>query len=131
MYGSGHDTGYTVKGAVMSEEKKTIRQEKTETTENETLAEGIGEKARNREEAQAAGEKKESYVYCGPSVRGVARQYTVYSGETPELLEAFVKEHPTAKALIVPVSRFAETRRKLETAGTAEALLYKQIRSEM
>ncbi len=72
-----------------------------------------------------------SRVYCGPSVRGVAKQYTVFSGEIPELLAGFVEKHPAAGALIVPTERFAEVRRKLETAGTAEAILYKQIKSEL
>ena len=46
-------------------------------------------------------------VYCGPSVRGVARQYTVYaSGNTPAALDEFVKQHPAAKNLLVPVERF-------------------------
>ena len=35
------------------------------------------------------------------------------------------------KALLVPVEQFAETRRKMETAGTAEAILYHKIKSEL
>ncbi len=70
-------------------------------------------------------------VYCGPSIRNVARQYTVYTGALPEALESFVEEHPAAKALIVPTSRFAEVRKRLGTAGTAEALLYQKIKSEL
>ena len=37
-------------------------------------------------ETEAKTEHKTPCVYCGPSVRGVARQYTVYaSGNTPSL----------------------------------------------
>ena len=68
-------------------------------------------------------------VYCGPTVRGVAKQYTVYSGELPEELTAFIQKHPEAGALVVPVERFAETRRKLEQAGTAQAILCRKIKS--
>ena len=68
-----------------------------------------------------------SQVYCGPTVRGVAKQYTVYAGELPEELTAFIQKHP--EALVVPVERFAETRRKLEQAGTAQAILYRKIKS--
>ena len=74
---------------------------------------------------------KKPCVYCGPSVRGVVRQYTVFTGEVPELLKNFIKEHPAANALIVPTERVAEMRAKLETVGTAEAILYKQIKSEL
>lgn len=71
-------------------------------------------------------------VYCGPSVRGVARQYTVYaSGNTPAALDEFVKQHPAAKNLLVPVERFAQTRKALETAGTAESILYNKIKNEL
>ena len=77
------------------------------------------------EGTEAKTERKTPCVYCGPSVRGVARQYTVYaSGNTPAALDEFVKQHPAAKNLLVPVERFAETRKALETAGTAESILY-------
>ena len=68
-------------------------------------------------ETEAKTERKTPCVYCGPSVRGVARQYTVYaSGNTPAALDEFVKQHPAAKNLLVPVERFAQTRKALETA---------------
>lgn len=77
-------------------------------------------------------EAKTPCVYCGPSVRGVARQYTVYaSGNTPAALDEFVKQHPAAKNLLVPVERFAQTRKALETAGTAESILYNKIKNEL
>ena len=68
-------------------------------------------------------------VYCGPTVRGVAKQYTVFRGGIPEALEAFIAIHPEAGA--VDVKHFAETRKRLETAGTAEAILYGKIKSEL
>lgn len=72
-------------------------------------------------ETEAKIEHKTPCVYCGPSVRGVARQYTVYaSGNTP-----------AAKNLLVPVERFAQTRKALETAGTAESILYNKIKNEL
>lgn len=69
-------------------------------------------------------------VYCGPSVRGVARQYTTYINGIPEALQEFMEAHPAAKALLVPPERFAQTRKRLETPGTAEAILYQKIKQE-
>lgn len=69
-------------------------------------------------------------VYCGPSVRGVARQYTTYINGIPEALQEFMEAHPAAKALLVPPKRFAQTRKRLETPGTAEAILYQKIKQE-
>lgn len=84
-------------------------------------------------ETAAAGRKARGgpCVYCGPSVRGVARQYTVYAGAIPETLEAFIKAHPAAKGLLVSVDRFAQVRSNLGRSGTAEAILYQKIKSEL
>ena len=72
-----------------------------------------------------------SQGFCGPTVRGVAKQFTVFRGGIPEALEAFIAIHPEAGALVVDAERFAETRKRLETAGTAEAILYGKIKSEL
>lgn len=87
--------------------------------------------SRAEEESGAAGTENKSRVYCGPSVRNVARQYTVYAGEIPDALREFIRTHPAAGGLLVPVEKFAETRRKLETKGTAEAVLYNKVKSEL
>jgi len=96
------------------------------TTESEILTEAENQivKAVPEEEAGAC-------VYCGPSGRNVVRQYTVYTGAIPESVKAFLEAYPTAKALLVPLDRFAETRKKLETKGSAEAVLYNKVKSEL
>lgn len=53
-------------------------------------------------------------VYCGPSVRGVARQYTCFTGELPEQMKKFVEQHPMAEGLIVPYDKVAQTRANME-----------------
>lgn len=70
-------------------------------------------------------------VYCGPSVRGVARQFTVYNGGIPDVLKEFVKEHRAARGLIVSVERFAQVRTRLETPGTGEFILFRKVRAEL
>ena len=67
-------------------------------------------------------------VYCGPTVRGVARQYTTFQGGIPDALRDFIKEHPEARQLIVSTAQFPAMRRRLDTTGTAEAKLYKQVK---
>ena len=97
--------------------------------EDETRA---GETASTEQAAEPeAGKKTGTRVYCGPSVRNVARQYTVYAGEIPDALREFIQTHPAAGGLLVPVEKFAETRRKLEVKGTAEAILYNKVKSEL
>lgn len=75
--------------------------------------------------------EEKTLVYCGPSVRNVVRQYTVYTGTIPQVLAQFLDTHPAAQALLVSIERFAEVRTKLETKGTAEAVLYNKVKSEL
>ena len=83
-------------------------------------------------EAAAAAEVKTGpVVYCGPSVRGVSRQYTVYAGTIPAALADFIQAHPAAKGLLVSVGRFAQVRSNLGRSGTAEAILFQKIKSEL
>lgn len=100
----------------MSKEKKEVPQEAKKPVE--------------KIEAEAKA-KNIQRVYCGPSVKNVATQYRVFDGEVPPELDAFIKAHPIAGGLLVPVDRFAEVRQRLETAGTAEAILFEKIKKEI
>lgn len=70
-------------------------------------------------------------VYCGPSVRGVVRQYTVFTGEISDLLKTFLEQHPIAEGLLVTADQFAETRKALGVKGSAQAILYNEIKKEI
>lgn len=109
--------------AEAAEEIKTdaATKEAAEKTENSAI----------REQTQEGYRFPDPCVYCGPSVRGVARQYTVYHGGIPNALQTFVDEHPRARALIVSLDRFANMRQRLETHGTAESVIFRKIRSEI
>lgn len=97
----------------------------------ETVTKGTedAEKERKREEQLKAFLDKlpDPVVYCGPSVRNVTRQYTVYTGGIPDALKQFIMEHPAAKGLLVSVDRFAQTRIELETKGTAKSILFRKV----
>ena len=70
--------------------------------------------------------KRETVVYCGPDIPHVARSFTTYA-EIPEALSEEIAKCPTISALIVPISKMAETRRALKKTGTREAILYGHI----
>ena len=74
---------------------------------------------------------KNPCVYCGPTVRGVARQYTTFQGGIPDALRDFIREHPEARGLIVSTAQFPAMRRRLDTTGTAEAKLYKRVKEQI
>ena len=66
------------------------------------------EKQRRQEEQDKAFFAKlpDPCVYCGPSVRNVARQFKVYNCRIPDALKEFIYEHRAARGLFVGVDRF-------------------------
>lgn len=42
-------------------------------------------------------------IYCGPTIAGVAKQYTVYKGELPPALKEAISALPAMKELIFPL----------------------------
>ena len=46
-------------------------------------------------------------------------------------LADFIQAHPAAKGLLVSVGRFAQVRSNLGRSGTAEAILFQKIKSEL
>lgn len=65
-------------------------------------------------------------AYCGPTIKGIAPQYTVFVDGLPEKLKEKVEQVPFLKALIVPLDKLAEMRVKIEQDGTRENILYKK-----
>ena len=54
-------------------------------------------KRTTRKAAEAAG----TVVYCGPSIKGVAKQFTAYNNGIPEGLKAATEKNKVLAALIV------------------------------
>ena len=112
----------------------TETQEQTEgtdtATETQEQAEGTTPAPETPEQDLFAGIQNPC-VYCGPTVRGVARQYTTYQGGIPDTLRDFIKEHPDARQLIVSTAQFPAYRRRLDTPGTEEAKLYKRVKEQL
>ena len=69
-------------------------------------------------------------VWCGPSVKGVAAQYTVFT-EMPKQLEALVEQIPAARGLVVALDKFPQVRRKLEESGTKENAWYNEVKHSL
>lgn len=75
---------------------------------------------------QAAAQVQAPVAYCGPTIKGIAPQYTVFVDGLPEKLKEKVEQVPFLKALIVPLDKLAEMRVKIEQDGTRENILYKK-----
>lgn len=78
---------------------------------------------RTKKAAEAAG----TVVYCGPSIKGVARQYTAYNNGIPEGLKQAAEKNKILAALIVPLEDLPEAMRQLRQRSGRIHTLYKAV----
>ena len=83
------------------------------------------------QEAQTSAEAVGTVAYCGPTVKGIAPQYTVFVDGLPEKLKEKVERVPLLNALIVPLDKLAEMRVKIDREGTRENILYNKAADVM
>lgn len=72
--------------------------------------------------AQAAG----PVVYCGPTIHGVAVQFTTYTNGVPTALEEATKENPVLGGMVVPLEQLPEVRRQFHTGAGRYYTLYRK-----
>lgn len=75
--------------------------------------------------AQAAG----PVVYCGPTIPGVAVQFTTYINGMPAALAEAVKEKPVLGGLVVPLDQLPEVRRQFRAGTGRYCTLYKAVQA--
>lgn len=63
-------------------------------------------KAKQAEQAAAV-------VYCGPTIPGVANQYTTYTNGIPRPLAEAIKEYPPMQGLVVTLDQLPDAMKKL------------------
>ena len=77
----------------------------------------------------------DAVVYCGPTVRGVAKQFAVYQNGVPMHLRTLGERIPEVRALTVTLDKFAATRQALQNGDSTQSLLYaricRKLRTEM
>ena len=78
---------------------------------------------RTSKAAGAAG----TVVYCGPSIKGVARQFTAYNNGIPEGLKAATEKNKVLAAMIVPLEELPEAMRQLRQKSGRIYTLYKAV----
>lgn len=66
-------------------------------------------------------------VYCGPTIKGVAKQYSVYQDGVPEALAQEITKSPIIGSLLVPLGDFAKTRTALGDPTSAESIFFNKI----
>ena len=65
-------------------------------------------------------------AYCGPTIPGVAVQYTVYTNGTPTALAEAIKKKPILGGLVVPLDQLPEVRRQFHAGAGRYYTLYRK-----
>ena len=81
---------------------------------------------RTSKAAGAAG----TVVYCGPTIKGVARQFTAYNNGIPEGLKAATEKNKVLAAMIVPLEELPEAMRQLRQKSGRIYTLYKAVQGK-
>lgn len=125
-------------GVPKEQETTNEKTSEEDTAAIEEAASGVKPETGESGETEEAGQEPDMFanlpnpcVYCGPSVKGVARQYTTYQGGIPDALREFIRKHPVGLGLIVSTGKFTDMRRRLEKYGTKEAELYRAVKAEL
>ena len=66
-------------------------------------------------------------IYIGPSIRGVVRYGSAFSGGLPDKLEKLADQKPILKKLIVPVSEMGKAVKSSREEGSVIAIAYDRI----
>lgn len=109
--------------AVLSHEAKAVPENTPEAAEETTAPpeETVGQQEPEKQEPP------EDVVYLGPNINDININYgRVFAGGViPEFLEERIKEVPSIKGLIVPVSRYAEVAQAVTLPDGRFSMLYK------
>lgn len=66
----------------------------------------------------------ETVVYCGPTLRGIAKQYTPFTDGLPESLRQQCEKIPLLHELIVPIDQLSATKSAINTFGSKARMVY-------
>jgi hypothetical protein len=72
--------------------------------------------------------KTQKQVYVGPTIAGVAVQYTIYNNGLPTILKAAIAENPAIGSLVVPISKLAEAMKAINTKQGAMHIQYENVK---
>ena len=67
-------------------------------------------------------EQATTVVYCGPSIPGVAKQYTAYTNGIPTALAEAIVKQPAMEGLVVPLEQLPEAYFPPVSSGTGQTL---------
>lgn len=69
-------------------------------------------------------------IYCGPTIAGVAKQYTVYKGALPTALIDAIAKAPVIGELIFPLEKLPEVRQQINSKSGHIYRLYRIVQAK-
>ena len=72
-------------------------------------------------------EQATTVVYCGPSIPGVAKQYTAYTNGIPTALAEAIVKQPAMEGLVVPLEQLPEAMKNLRSGTGHISRLYRLV----
>lgn len=96
----------------------------TEETKKEETAVSEKEVAGSRTENPG---RKETVVYVGPTITGVATHNQIFNNGLPDGLKEAIKKEPAIASLIVPISELAATNQSINTKTGAAYVFYSRV----
>lgn len=70
---------------------------------------------------------KGTMIYCGPTIKGVIKQYASYTNGVPKRIKEYADSNKSVKRLLVPITDFIETKKNIATKGTVENISFNKI----
>lgn len=93
-----------------------------------TVIEAVEQKAPQKVgQKEAASKSDAAFIYVGPAIKGLS-PYSIFKGGLPSHLQKDFEACPALKSLFVSPEVLNETLMKLADAGTAEAIVYEQVK---
>lgn len=81
--------------------------------------------------SRQAATETDTVVYCGPSIPGVANQFTAYCNGVPEGLEERAEAIPAIRGLLIPLDQLPEAMKKLRGGYGHIYRLHGVVRAEL
>ncbi|MCI2105406.1 MAG: hypothetical protein LKK00_01615 [Intestinimonas sp.] len=69
-------------------------------------------------------------VYCGPTVPGVAKQFTIYKGGIPKPLAEAIRKNPAMGGLVIPLDQLPDAMRQLREGSGSVYRLYRLVQAK-
>ena len=76
-------------------------------------------------------EQATTVVYCGPSIPGVAKQYTAYTNGIPTPLAEAITKNPSMGGLVLPLDQLPDAMKKLRGGYGHIYRLYRLVQAKL